>query len=83
MHAHHDSEFVTQADATRFPATSTTAEGDHGHLNFPSFQEDHKKWPKWLAQIGNITLSNPITVQNADQHQEQLTYYALFVFGQY
>ena len=48
MHAHQ--EFVS--DATRFPAASTMAEGDHGHLHFPSLQEGHKKLPNWLAQIG-------------------------------
>jgi hypothetical protein len=54
MHAHH--RFVS--DATRFPATSTMAEGDQGHLHFPSLPEDHRKWPEWLATISQISLAN-------------------------
>ena len=70
MHAHH--EFVS--DATRFSATSTMAEGDQGHLHFPSLPEDRRKWPEWLAAISRASLGNIIIVRNAEQHQELLTY---------
>ena len=79
MHAHH--EFVS--DATRFPATSTMAEGDQGHLHFPSLLEDRRKWPEWLATISRISLANIITVRNAEQHQERISYFALFAFGRF
>ena len=59
------------------------AEGDQGHLHFPSLPEDRRKWPQWLAQIGQISLGNIITVRNADQHQERITYFALFAFGRF
>ena len=59
------------------------AEGDQGHLHFPSLPEDRRKWPAWLDEISRISLGNIIIVRNAEQHQQRISYFAVNAFGRF